>query len=127
DDRQHHPAPGHQPPVRPCAQRRGGEPGVLPARFADLWRTRADLPRHRRRHRTAPRADLRGLIDAAPVAPACAGAAPQLPNPGLSSRATNVLAARGSISTVNMIPYAAPHRCALWLTLSPPRRSIQIE
>src|SRR5690606_19411270 len=63
DDRQHHPAPGHQPPVRPRAQWRGREPGVLPARFADLWLSRADLLPPRRRHRTAARAELRGLID----------------------------------------------------------------
>lgn len=31
---------------------------------------------------------------------------------------------RGSTSTVTSTPYAAPHKCALWLTLPAPRRSM---
>src|SRR5690606_30572697 len=45
---------------------------------------------------------------------------------GLSSCCQNTCSTRGAIATMNSTPYAAPARCALWLTLSPPRRSIQM-
>ena len=91
-------------------------------------------------------ADLRGLVVAmrvsrivravvggsSSIAPAACtpgdrGANDHPPNDGCISPCRNAGPTRGSSSSVNSTPYPAPHRCALWLTLSRPCRSIQIE